>query len=131
MESGHYVLGHGRPLKVVTDVLLGLIESLSNAFQTIEANSTDCTKVELLLGLDFAAASESVALEAIDPSFALQRDVAPGEAIFMSMSGEISTNICANNASLTPCIFEYVYFSRPDSVSRVPVCVLILSSILR
>jgi hypothetical protein len=43
-------------------------------------------------------------------------DVAPGEAIFISNEGEIFRHQCAANPRLVPCIFEHVYFARPDSI---------------
>ena len=49
-------------------------------------------------------------------SYELERDVVPGEAIFISFDGEIYSRKCAEDASLNPCLFEYVYFARPDSV---------------
>ena len=67
-------------------------------------------------GTDYAIASESVALDALSPQFKLVRDVEPSEAIFINLSGQLFTHKIFPNAILTPCIFEYVYFSRPDSV---------------
>jgi amidophosphoribosyltransferase len=58
-------------------------------------------------------ASESVAIEGI--GFEFVRDVAPGEAIFIDTEGKLHSRLCADNAILSPCIFEYVYFARPDS----------------
>ena len=46
----------------------------------------------------------------------LIRDVAPGEAVFISNDGELHTRVCAEETMLAPCIFEYVYLARPDSV---------------
>ena len=59
-------------------------------------------------------ASESVALEGT--GHALERDVAPGEAIFVDMQGTLHTRQCADQPRLNPCMFEYVYLARPDSV---------------
>ena len=59
-------------------------------------------------------ASESVALEGTGP--VLERDVAPGEAVFVTLDGTVHTRQCAPLAQLAPCIFEYVYLARPDSV---------------
>ena len=59
-------------------------------------------------------ASESVALEGTGHRFV--RDVQPGEAVFVSHSGQVSAQQCAQNPSLQPCIFEFVYLARPDSV---------------
>ena len=65
-------------------------------------------------GTEYLIASESVALEGL--GFRLVRDVAPGEAVFIDMDGNFHARQCAPGASLNPCIFEYVYFARPDSV---------------
>ncbi|TFV02321.1 amidophosphoribosyltransferase, partial [Bacillus stratosphericus] len=62
----------------------------------------------------YAVASESVAFNAIE--FDLERDIAPGEAVFISLDGQFFSRRCAANTSLSPCLFEYVYFARPDSV---------------
>jgi amidophosphoribosyltransferase len=63
---------------------------------------------------DYMIASESVALDVLD--FHLIRDIAPGEAVFIEASGKLHTKQCAENPSHCPCIFEYVYFARPDSI---------------
>ncbi|MGI9217689.1 MAG: amidophosphoribosyltransferase [Hydrogenophaga sp.] len=59
-------------------------------------------------------ASESVTLEG--NGFELIRDVQPGEALFVDLQGEIHVQSCADQVSHNPCIFEYVYLARPDSV---------------
>lgn len=59
-------------------------------------------------------ASESVTLEG--SGFNFERDVQPGEAVFVTLEGEMHAERCAPNAVLKPCIFEYVYLARPDSV---------------
>lgn len=59
-------------------------------------------------------ASESVALEGTSHQFV--RDIAPGEAIFVDLKGTVHSEQCAPKAQLMPCIFEYVYLARPDSV---------------
>jgi len=59
-------------------------------------------------------ASESVALEGTGHTLA--RDVAPGEAIFVDLHGRVHSQQCAENPSLNPCMFEFVYLARPDSV---------------
>jgi len=71
-------------------------------------------KRESLEGTDYMMASESVALDVL--GYELIRDVAPGEAVFISLDGQIHTRQCADNPSVTPCIFEYVYLARPDSI---------------
>jgi amidophosphoribosyltransferase len=59
-------------------------------------------------------ASESVALEGTGHAF--ERHVAPGEAVFIELDGKVHARQCAENAKLFPCIFEFVYLARPDSV---------------
>lgn len=65
---------------------------------------------------DYAVASESVAIDALDSMFLLERDVGAGEAVFVSHSGEFFTQMVHPSPQLSPCLFEYVYFARPDSV---------------
>jgi amidophosphoribosyltransferase len=65
-------------------------------------------------GHQVMVASESVALEGT--GHVLTRDVAPGEAIFITPEGQVHARQCAENPSLHPCMFEYVYLARPDSV---------------
>ena len=65
-------------------------------------------------GPEYAIASESVALDVL--GFDLVRDVRPGEAVFITVDGELHTRMCVPSAVLTPCIFELVYFARPDSM---------------
>lgn len=59
-------------------------------------------------------ASESVALEGT--GHRMVRDVAPGEAVFIDLEGRVHARQCAAKASLNPCVFEFVYLARPDSV---------------
>lgn len=65
-------------------------------------------------GTDYLFASESVALDVL--GFRTIRNLEPGEAIFIERNGTLSAQQCAPNPTLTPCIFEYVYFARPDSM---------------
>ena len=65
-------------------------------------------------GVEHMIASESVALDAL--GFDLVRDVRPGEAVFIDHQGRLYTDPCGGPASYTPCLFEYVYFARPDSI---------------
>jgi len=65
-------------------------------------------------GRQVMVASESVALEGT--GHVMTRDVAPGEAIFITSEGQVHAQQCAENPSLHPCMFEYVYLARPDSI---------------
>ncbi len=65
-------------------------------------------------GPEYAIASESVALDVL--GFRLIGDIAPGEAVFISIDGAIHRQSCAPPRAHAPCIFEYVYFARPDSM---------------
>ena len=65
-------------------------------------------------GVEFLVASESVTLDTL--GFKVMRDVAPGEAILVDESGNFHSRQCAENPRLNPCIFEFVYLARPDSV---------------
>jgi amidophosphoribosyltransferase len=61
----------------------------------------------------YMVASESVALEGTGHAF--ERDIAPGEAVFIDLAGQAHFMQCADAPQLKPCIFEYVYLARPDS----------------
>ena len=64
---------------------------------------------------DYCMASESVAIDTL--GFKLTRDIRPGEAIFVDMQTlECASRLCAEPSVESPCIFEYVYFARPDSI---------------
>ena len=65
-------------------------------------------------GHEVMVASESVAI--VGTGHTLTRDVAPGEAIFIDLDGKVHARQCADNPTLQPCMFEYVYLARPDSV---------------
>ncbi|MEM9256255.1 MAG: amidophosphoribosyltransferase [Pseudomonadota bacterium] len=65
-------------------------------------------------GPEYMVASESVALDVL--GFSLLGDVAPGEAIFIDQTGQLHRRQCVNQTRLVPCIFEHVYFARPDSL---------------
>jgi amidophosphoribosyltransferase len=71
-------------------------------------------KRETPKGAEYMVASESVAMDLL--GFELVRDVAPGEALYVSLDGELYTRQCAEHPVYTPCIFEYVYLARPDSI---------------
>jgi len=63
---------------------------------------------------DYMLASESVAL--VTQGYEIVRDIEPGEAIFITHDGQVHTKQCADNPQYNTCIFEYVYFARPDSI---------------
>jgi len=65
-------------------------------------------------GNEYMIASESVALDS--QGFNLDRDVAPGEAVFIDVNGTLHSKVCTEPGDHTPCIFEQVYFARPDSL---------------
>ncbi|KQV99217.1 amidophosphoribosyltransferase [Rhizobacter sp. Root1221] len=65
-------------------------------------------------GREVVVASESVAVEGT--GHVVTRDVAPGEAIFIDMNAQVHARQCAEKPSLNPCMFEYVYLARPDSI---------------
>ena len=63
---------------------------------------------------EYIIASETVVLDGL--GFNLVNDIAPGEAVFISHDGEVTRQQCAKKSQLSPCLFEFVYLSRPDSV---------------
>jgi amidophosphoribosyltransferase len=71
-------------------------------------------RAETAQGYEYMVASESVALDSL--GFQVVRDVAPGEAIFIDQDGTFYSRQCVPSATLNPCIFEFVYLARPDSV---------------
>lgn len=62
----------------------------------------------------YMIASESVALDS--QGFTIERDVAPGEAVYIDVQGNLHTKVCGEPGIHAPCIFEHVYFARPDSL---------------
>jgi amidophosphoribosyltransferase len=71
-------------------------------------------KRETEAGTEYAVVSESVVLDSL--GFEFIRDLEPGEAMFVDKSGQIHFQQCAKKHELVPCIFEHVYFARPDSL---------------
>ncbi|MGB1907149.1 MAG: amidophosphoribosyltransferase, partial [Spongiibacter sp.] len=71
-------------------------------------------KRETPAGTEYMLASESVALDAL--GYTLVGDVAPGEAVYITHDGEFHIRQCAEKVNWAPCIFEHVYFARPDSI---------------
>ncbi|XSG86545.1 MAG: amidophosphoribosyltransferase [Methylohalobius sp. ZOD2] len=65
-------------------------------------------------GLEYIIASESVALDVL--GFEVVRDIEPGEAVFIEKNGRLHSRQCAKTTSHVPCMFEFVYFARPDSM---------------
>ena len=71
-------------------------------------------KRETSNGTEYIVASESAALNVL--GYEVVRDVAPGEAVVINMAGGIHTKVCVETKTYSPCIFEHVYFARPDSI---------------
>ncbi|MDE2294936.1 MAG: amidophosphoribosyltransferase [Gammaproteobacteria bacterium] len=92
------VIGHG---------ILGFRDP--NGIRPLVVGSRETPK-----GVEWMLASESVALDML--GFKLVRDVAPGEAVFIDERGRFYAQACVAAVRHTPCIFEYVYFARPDSI---------------
>ncbi len=69
---------------------------------------------ETEFGPEHMVASENVALDSL--GFELVRDLAPGEAVFFNRDGSVHQRRCAEEAQLAPCLFEFVYLARPDSI---------------
>src|SRR6201991_1692444 len=92
------VIGHG---------ILGFRDP--NGIRPLVIGNRNTTK-----GTEWMLASESVALDML--GFDMVRDVAPGEAVFIDEQGRFYAQQCVAMARHTPCIFEYVYFARPDSI---------------
>jgi amidophosphoribosyltransferase len=65
-------------------------------------------------GKTWVVASESVALEGTGHRF--ERNLQPGEAVFIDLQGQLHSAQCADHHRLMPCIFEFVYLARPDSI---------------
>jgi len=65
-------------------------------------------------GYSYIVSSESVALDLL--GYETVRDLEPGESIFINTKGKVHKSLYSKNLELNPCIFEYVYFSRPDSI---------------
>jgi amidophosphoribosyltransferase len=69
---------------------------------------------ETVMGTEYVIASESVALDALE--FELVRDLRPGEAVYVESDGTVHSRICSEATRRAPCLFEFVYFARPDSI---------------
>jgi amidophosphoribosyltransferase len=66
------------------------------------------------LGPEYMIASESCALDVL--GFSLVGDIGAGEAVFIDIQGRLRRSQCSDQAQLRPCLFEYVYLARPDSI---------------
>ena len=80
-----------------------------NGIRPMVIGSRECKK-----GTEYMLASESVALDAL--GFELIRDVRPGECVFISLEGQLHSRVSLQAQEISPCIFEFVYFARPDSL---------------
>lgn len=67
-----------------------------------------------VLGTEYMIASESVALDAL--GFTFVRDLRAGEAVYIDGNGTVHAEVCAERTVQAPCLFEFVYFARPDSI---------------
>jgi len=67
-------------------------------------------------GPEYMIASESVAIDAL--GFEFVRDLEPGEAVFLGLDGSFHARQCAKRPQYSPCIFEFVYFARPERHRR-------------
>ena len=67
-----------------------------------------------VMGPEYMIASESVALDAL--GYELERDLRAGEAVYIESDGTVHSQICASHTLQAPCLFEFVYFARPDSI---------------
>ncbi len=65
-------------------------------------------------GTKYMLTSESVALTAL--GYKITRDVKPGEVVVIDRKGNVHSQQCSDSSTLSPCIFEFVYFARPDSI---------------
>src|ERR1700728_4541334 len=74
---------------------------------------------ETAKGPEWMLASESVALDML--SFQLVRDIGPGEAVFIDEQGRVHSQQLVASVQHTPCIFEYVYFARPNHYIEVAI----------
>ncbi len=69
---------------------------------------------DTIMGPEYMIASESVALDAL--GFELERDLRAGEAVYIESDGTVHSRVCAEETVQAPCLFEFVYFARPDSI---------------
>ena len=69
---------------------------------------------DTVMGTEYMIASESVALDAL--GFSLVRDLKPGEAVYIERGGQVHQEVCFDRTVNAPCLFEFVYFARPDSI---------------
>lgn len=65
---------------------------------------------------DYIISSESIAIDAVESVFKFDRDVLPGECFFINMKSNAVSQVVAEHTLLKPCLFEYIYFARPDSI---------------
>lgn len=71
-------------------------------------------KMKTAEGIEYAVASESEALEIL--GFTVVADLKPGEALWVNKAGQLHIRQCAEDPKLVPCLFEFVYFARPDAI---------------
>ena len=125
-ELEKHIQGTTLPVEAVFKAVAGVHHRVRGAYAVVSmiaghglvAFRDPCGIRPLVLGRndngEYMLASESVALDC--SGFKLVRDVAPGEAVYLTFGGECHTQICAEDTRHAPCLFEYVYFARPDSI---------------
>ena len=125
-ELEHYIEGTQLSVEAIFKGVAGVHRRAKGAYAVVAliaghglvAFRDPCGIRPLVLGRndagEYMLASESVALDC--SGFTLVRDVAPGEAVYITFAGELHSRQCAEQSKLAPCLFEYVYFARPDSI---------------
>jgi amidophosphoribosyltransferase len=69
---------------------------------------------DTIMGTEYMISSETVALDAM--GFEFERDLRAGEAVYIESDGTVHSRVCAEDTVQAPCLFEFVYFARPDSI---------------
>lgn len=110
--------------KFFLEALIDILPKLKGAFSLVILNKSQVIGVRDAFGIrplcigrnesSFIVASESCAFHTLQGNFLF--DVKPGEIIVLDQNGINSQFIWADNPQLKICIFEFIYFARPDSV---------------
>ena len=125
-ELEQYIEGTQLPVDAIFNGVAGVHRRAKGAYAVVAliadhglvAFRDPCGIRPLVLGRndlgEYMLASESVALDC--SGFTLVRDIAPGEAVYITFDGQLHARQCAEHTVHAPCLFEYVYFARPDSI---------------